>query len=278
MSRRWGCGGSARSGAVPRACVRCSARYPLPYRDLSVLGCKVKVVAKWLWGRDTRPSSLRWPFDYSGLNSHVPCDPPYRIIDWAIRRALLLFSTVIVVGLSIGFVPVALGLWVLLLLVLLFFGVNTKLFALRGYLDAYNSVLFLSDEQPRVRQVRDVNFSLLAEVLFESIPQFIIVFVNETSQRHRPDSATSTSPRGGQVQHAGGAPPLQAQARRRRRGRRWRPLWASAVPERAVWARVKKRDGAGRRWRREGAFGARHRCASGRRDARRHELGGLPPP
>jgi hypothetical protein len=157
--------------------------------------CKVKVVAQWLWVRDTRQSSLRWPFDYSGLNSHVPCDPPYRIFDWAIRRVLLLFSTVIAVGLSIGFVPVALGLWMLLLLVLLFFGVNTKLFALRGYLDAYNSVLFLSDEQPRVRQVRDVNFSLLAEVLFESIPQFIIVFINETSQRHRPDSATATTPR-----------------------------------------------------------------------------------
>ena len=165
-------------------------------RDIIVMAwCKVKLVAKWLWGRDTRPSSLRWPFDYSGLYSHVPCDPPYRIIDWAIRRALLLFSTVIAVGLSIGFVPVALGLWMLLLLVLLFFGVNTKLFALRGYLDAYNSVLFLSDEQPRVRQVRDVNFSLLVEVLFESIPQFIIVFINETSQRHRPDSATATTPR-----------------------------------------------------------------------------------
>jgi len=157
--------------------------------------CKVKVVTKWLWGRDTRPPSLRWPWDYSGLNSHVPCDPPYRIIDWAIRRALLLLSTVIGVGLSIGFVHVALGLWVLLLLVLLFFGVNTKLFALRGYLDAYNSVLFLSDEQPRVRQVRDVNFALLAEVLFESIPQFIIVLINETSKRDRPDSATATSPR-----------------------------------------------------------------------------------
>ena len=166
-------------------------------RDIiRMASCKVKVVAKWLWGRDTRPSSLRWPWDYSGLNSHVPYDPPYRIIDCAIRRALLLLSTVIVVGLSIGFVPLALGLWVLLLLVLLFFGVNTKLFALRGYHYAYNSVLFLSDdEQPRVRQVRDVNFALLAEVLFESIPQFIIVFINETSQRDRPDSATANKPR-----------------------------------------------------------------------------------
>ena len=35
MSRRWGCGGSARSGAVPRACVRCSARYLLPFYALA---------------------------------------------------------------------------------------------------------------------------------------------------------------------------------------------------------------------------------------------------
>ena len=35
MSQRWGRGGSTRSGTVPRACVRCSARYLSPFYALA---------------------------------------------------------------------------------------------------------------------------------------------------------------------------------------------------------------------------------------------------
>lgn len=163
----------------------------------------------WLWrtdqtgfvyGRSCWPDRLRvdpenhsWRH-YSRLNSFVEWDPPYRILDWLGRRLLLLMLTAGSFLTTFGLVPVGLLLWVLTVLVMLFFGVNTKMFALRAYMKLYNRLLFLDDKKRREQQVRDVNFSLLAEVIFESIPQFVIVFVNEVHQQDRRESTTATGP------------------------------------------------------------------------------------
>jgi len=163
----------------------------------------------WLWLTDVacwpesmqRKETHRWLKDYSGLNSHVPLDPPIRLLDWLVRWLLLLLLTAAALLTTFGLVPIGLLLWVLAVLVMLFFGVNTKMFALQGYMKVYNRLLFPdASKKRREQQVRDVNFSLLAEVLFESIPQFVIVFVNETRKRDpgvevARESATSTGPK-----------------------------------------------------------------------------------
>ena len=163
----------------------------------------------WLWLTDVacwpesmqRKETHRWLKDYSGLNSYVPLDPPIRLLDWLVRWLLLLLLTAAALLTTFGLVPIGLLLWVLAVLVMLFFGVNTKMFALQGYMKVYNRLLFPdASKKRREQQVRDVNFSLLAEVLFESIPQFVIVFVNETRKRDpgvqvARESATSTGPK-----------------------------------------------------------------------------------
>jgi hypothetical protein len=163
----------------------------------------------WLWSTDVacwpesmqRKETHRWLKDYSGLNSHVPLDPPIRLLDWLVRWLLLLLLTAAALLTTFGLVPIGLLLWVLAVLVMLFFGVNTKMFALQGYMKVYNRLLFPdASKKRREQQVRDVNFSLLAEVLFESIPQLVIVFVNETRKRDpgvevARESATSTGPK-----------------------------------------------------------------------------------
>jgi len=131
---------------------------------------------------------------YSGLNSYVTWDTTLHILEWIVRLSLLLVITEVVITLALGLIPTLLVLWVAAACIMLFFGVNTKLFALQGYLNAYCKLLVFDDDRTKEQQVLDVNFSLLAEVLFESIPQFCIVFINETYQHKNPASATETAP------------------------------------------------------------------------------------
>ena len=164
----------------------------------------------WLWAENT-DKQLKWPAEYSGLNSHFGKSSACLILLWIMAKSLLLLLTAIAIALGLGLLPTLLVLWLAALVVMLFFGVNTKLFALEGYLNAYNKLLStygdLTEEQQnrtetkvesdrRRHQVLAVNFCLLAEVLCESIPQFCIVFINETSKHknRQVESATATSP------------------------------------------------------------------------------------
>ena len=149
----------------------------------------------WLWASgsdaDKHPE---WPRDYSGLNTHFGKSSACLILLWIVARSLLLLLTAIAIALGLGLVPTLSGLWLAAVVAMLFFGVNTKLFALQGYLNAYNKLLFSDDDLTKQQQVLAVNFSLLAEVLFESIPQFCIVFINEIYKHKSQASATETAP------------------------------------------------------------------------------------
>ena len=94
----------------------------------------------WLWAENT-DKQLKWPAEYSGLNSHFGKSSACLILLWIMAKSLLLLLTAIAIALGLGLLPTLLVLWLAALVVMLFFGVNTKLFALEGYLNAYNKLL-----------------------------------------------------------------------------------------------------------------------------------------